>query len=129
MNQHELDQLLREIPLPDRSDSYWKEFPTAVVRRIQSDEPRAVPRTPESGEPVVSRRRRRWLYSMALPAAAAVALLFVIPWKRPATPTPNDEQLQALRVCYRQVAELFPRQLEAVVLGPDGAQIQLSETP
>src|SRR5206468_9748660 len=50
-------------------------------------------------------------------------------WKRPATPTPNDEQLQALRVCYRQVAELFPRQLEAVVLGPDGAQIQLSETP
>jgi hypothetical protein len=67
------------------------------------------------------------MLGLLVPAVAAVVALAVL--RGPRTTSPVDEQVQTLRACYRQIADLFPGQLEAMVLGPDGPQLQLSETP
>ena len=38
MNQHELDQLLRKVPVPERTEQYWEEFPETITRRIKNED-------------------------------------------------------------------------------------------
>jgi hypothetical protein len=122
MNQHELDQLLRKVPVPERTEQYWEEFPEAITRRIKNED--------NHGTSQQATVPARWVWKLAwklrYPATAAVLLLLLLlPWKRGATP----DELQRLRLCYREVALLFPKQLEAVVLTAEGAQLQLSDRP
>jgi|SRR5881394_391747 len=122
MNHRELEELLKQNTPPERDEAYWRDFPPAVSRRIRSEErPAAVP--VRRGVAAF----RMWRGLAAAAGAAALVAILVAPRLR--RESPSDEQLQALRTCYRQVSELFPRQLEAVVLGPDGLQLQLSDRP
>jgi hypothetical protein len=69
----------------------------------------------------------RWSLGLGLGVAAALVVLFAVTGVRP--DARRDEQLQVLRTCYREVADLFPRQFEAVILSDDEVQLQLSDAP
>lgn len=119
MNDHDLDRILRSSPVPERDEAYWKEFPESVERRIRAGQRAVAP--PQRSWP-----RLRWLVGFGLSAAAVLVALLLLREKLPVAPA--DEQLAPLQACYRQIAEMFPGQLQAVVLSADGVQLQLSET-
>jgi hypothetical protein len=122
MNNRELDQLLRTTAPPERADAYWEEFPESVVRRI-----RVEPVRNETGARREFSALSKWSTWLGLAGATAVVAFFVASEFRQRSQP--DKQLLALRTCYRQTADLFPRQLEAVILDADGPQLQLSDTP
>lgn len=125
MNNNELEHLLRSVPAPERDDAYWKEFPEALSRRIGSEAQPPAPHEPCRTSPLL---KRNWGLAFAgVTAVVACFVFFLLPPKHPGSPT--QEQLQSLRVCYQQIRELFPQQMEAVILSPDGVQLQLSDTP
>lgn len=126
MTDRELHDVLRSARLPDRDEAYWREFPNAVLRRVQA----------ARGKQRISAARPagevawlgRWGWVMALGAACALVALAV--WVRgPTRPAhETDAQLAALRQYYHGVAELFPGQLEALVLDAESPQVQLAES-
>jgi hypothetical protein len=122
MNNRELDRLLKTAPLPERNEAYWREFPESVARRIRVE---LLPNQTHARENFGTLSKWRWWLGFA-GAAAAVAFFVASENRRDSR---SDEQLQALRTCYQQTADLFPRQLEAMMLGADGPQLQLSDAP
>ena len=90
MSNHELDKLLRSVPVPGREEQYWEEFPDQARCRIRSA---------RSDSSVVNRRsdafRGKWILGLSLTAAAA--LLWMLFQQAPSTTLRPDTQLDALR--------------------------------
>ncbi len=122
MNNDELDQRLRSASPPERSEAYWREFPESVERRILAEKQRAEAAVRPGFHPSL-----KWIWRLALPGAAVVIALLLMPGQQPKTPI--HEQLSSLRAGYEQVAALFPGQLETVVFGGDEPYLQLSDLP
>ena len=126
MNNEQLDRLLRSTRPPTRSASYWGSFPEMVQRRLAR----------ESRSQAIDASPRRSHVWRSLPwlavGAAAIALGVGLLW-RPTRPIPPTEftasELQSYGEIWRQVTALFPHQVSAVILGPDGPQVVLSDQP
>lgn len=125
MNDEQLDRLLRSTRPPTRSGGYWDSFPEAIQRRLRR----------EAGalfDPS-EQRSHSWLSVPWLAAGvAAVALGLWMFW--PGTPSQEPaeftaSELQAYREIWSQITGIFPHQVRAVILGPDGPQVVLSEQP
>jgi hypothetical protein len=125
MNDEQLDRLLRSTRPPTRPASYWDSFPETVQRRLARESRTRADASPQRSH---SWRPLPWL---ALGAAAiAVGLLLLGRPARPPQPTEfTASELQSYGEIWRQVTALFPHQVSAVILGPDGPQVVLSDQP
>lgn len=126
MNDGQLDRLLRSNHPPERTADYWNSFPEAVRSQL---------RPAGSARPASASHRRSayWLALRWLAAGGTVALLsLLLSWQRtkPAgQPEFTAAELQSYREIWRQISTLFPHQVRAVILGPDGPQVVLSDRP
>ena len=158
MNNNELEQILRGAPVPEPSPEYWEQFPGQVMREIdrrqaaaqlsssalspasQSATARMDARAPRSNpsagrETWATPGRRAWSAlvlsrpAFAIGVAAACLLLGFFLGIRTAWHTAGDPQLAMARKCFSEVAELFPNQVQALVLDSAGAHLVLAERP
>ncbi len=125
MNDEHLDHLLRSTRPPARPDAYWKSFPETVQRCLRK-EAQSPFRFPE-------RRWPTWLPFAGLAtgvAAVGLGLLLFWPGTRPTeTPDFTASELQSYQEIWNQMTSLFPHQVRAVILGPEGPQVVLSDQP
>jgi hypothetical protein len=125
MNNEQLDRLLRSTRPPTRPASYWDSFPETVQRRLARE---SGPRAEDS-----PRRSHSWFPLPWLAVGAAAIAVGLLLLGRPARPTQPTEftasELQSYGEIWRQVTALFPHQVSAVILGPDGPQVVLSDQP
>lgn len=125
MNNDQLDRLLRSTRPPTRPAGYWESFPEGVLRRLRQ-EVRPSSKSPERRSPL-------WLLISWLAiggATIALGLSLVWPKTMPSEPTAfTASELQAYREIWSQITTLFPHQVRAVILGPDGPQVVLSDQP
>jgi hypothetical protein len=124
MKSRELERYLKSNSPPDRDETYWQDFPEMVLRRIRTEDRPAAERPQR--RPATAWFRLGARFAVVAGAAAVLAFFLAPRWRNPARP---NEPLQGLRTCYQEVAELFPRQFEAVVFSHDGVELQLSEAP
>ncbi len=119
MKDPQLDALLRSVPEPDRPDEYWRDFPADTLRRLSHRKLAAPHRKP------LVPQLLRWSPLAAVLVAAWAG------WHRHAVPTPEiaDRELQEIREVWQELSVLFPHQLRAVVLEPEGPRILLAEAP
>src|SRR5687768_5654699 len=110
MKGRKLEQYLKVNIPPVRDEAYWREFPPTVLRRIRAED-RCIPGR-DSRSPDAVWQRLWGRFALVVGATAVVAVLLA---PRLRHESRSNEQLQALRTYYHQVAELFPRQFEAVV--------------
>ena len=114
MNDFDLDSKLKSVPLPERPDEYWNEFPSGV--RVQLHHARREPAPPSAGRP-----RLAWAGGFAL----AVALVFVCVQYHP---------LQTMALAFTKQQRHFHAQLarldaglHVLMLNTDGMGYLLTE--
>lgn len=116
MNDRELDHLLKSAAPPGREEEYWREFPARVRRSLGDDSARLVRNSS-------SALRISWKLGLT-GACAVVAAIFLLRFTNPKDP--GAMELGELRKCYRELATLFPKQLQAVVLESGQFRLQVS---
>lgn len=100
---------LRQAVAPSRSPGYWEAFPRRVLARL--DEP----------HPATTGWLRRWALAASLAAAVAAAGILLI--RQPSQATEN------LAKVYKEVAEVFPEQVAAIVADDTGVRLVLTDRP
>jgi len=113
MNQSDLNRLLRESKLPDRSEGYWDRFPGQVVRRLQT-------------EGKFETKNQPWRFAaLAIAAAFGLAMGFIL-WHR--TP-PSAETFVTLRdgPALRELLRQYPGRLHAIIQDGNGLHTLLSK--
>jgi hypothetical protein len=123
MQNDELDSLLKSATPPARPEEYWDAFPgnvTAGLRQQQHAAARAqFDRDHKPGWPA-------WAFGLA---AACVVVGFVIGFWRGRAVVAGDHQFAQAQQYYREIATLFPNQLQAIVLDADGPHLVLADKP
>ena len=110
MMKDQLNQCLRQARVPDRSPGYWEVFPRRVVSRLAE----------ESRLKAAPTRQWGW----ALGATAVILVVTLVTLFRPTRPAGPD-----YAKLYREIAAVFPGQVEAIVADAGGVRLVLSETP
>ena len=116
MNDQELDHLLKSAAPPGREEEYWREFPAQVRRSLRDDAAQPGPRS--------TSWRLFWKLGF-VGACAVVAAVFLLKSGHPRQAVDGME-LSELRRCYQELAGMFPRQLQAVVLESGQFRLQVS---
>ena len=117
MNDPELDQLLKSAAPPARDAEYWREFPAQVRRALRG----------ASAQPA-SMGGSTWTLFWKLGLAGACATVAAVLLLKFANPKDTGAmELGELRKCYQELAALFPRQLQAVVLESGQFRLQVSD--
>ncbi len=141
MNNVELERILRNAPMPDRAGDYWEQFPGQLMREIERRRDAAQVATSTalpSAQAATARAtpgRRAWLTLvlsrpvLAVGAAAACLLVGFFLGIRTTWHAGRDPQLAIARKCFNEVTELFPNQVQALVLDTTGAHLVLAERP
>lgn len=125
MNDPQLDRLLRSVRPPARTAGYWESFPETVQRRLRRGRG-AAESSAKSGWPPWA--LLPWLATVG--AAIALGLLLLWPRSKPVeTAEFTPSELQTYREIWRQISTLFPHQVRAVILGPDGPRVLLADQP
>lgn len=125
MNDEQLNRLLRSTRPPTRTDGYWDSFPETIQRRLRR---KPGSRSLPSEQRLHSWRSLPWLATAA--AVVAVGLWLLWPGTPSSEPTEfTASELQTYREIWSQITGVFPHQVRAVILGPDGPQVVLSDQP
>lgn len=122
MNNEELDKLLKSAPALQRSEDYWESFPIAVTSRLQRDTPHPFPRHDQV------RLRRVFAYGLGF-AAVCVFIGFALGFWRGTSVTLDQRQFTDAGRLYRQVAAMFPGQIQSIAFDPGGPKLALSDKP
>jgi len=121
MTDHELDELLRRASVPERDSAYWEAFPSQVTRQIKDRE------CAKDSPPEWQRRPKFALAAWGIGlAAACIAIGFTLGFWKGKTTRP-ETQMAAMQKYYREVAALFPNQLQAVILDEKGPRLVLAD--
>jgi hypothetical protein len=115
MNPEDMDRILREARVPERSEDYWREFPARVIERART-------------ERVAALRPPPWRLGIAAALAAAFGLVagFAL-WHRNIPPGDAYGNLRDGRVL-RELQTRYPGRLQAIVQDGSGLHTQLSES-
>lgn len=117
MNDWELNDLLRQARVPERSEDYWREFSDRVMRRLRT-KARELPS-----------RRRPWTLAWGLGLAAACLVLgFALGLRKGKDSVPPTSQFAEQQKLFCEVASLFPNRLQAIVIEGSQVRLVLSET-
>jgi hypothetical protein len=120
MKSDELDKLLKTAPAPERPADYWAEFPRSVTRRLNQA------RSSRFSRPT-HRRVSVLAWGLGLAAACILVGFFFGLWRgRTAS---EAQQVVALQKLFREVASLFPNQIQAIIIDERGPRLVLSEKP
>jgi hypothetical protein len=120
MNNAELDKLLQAVPVPERDAGFWDEFPKRITRRLNGSRASVFRRS-------ASPRVAKWAWAWGLAGACVVAGFILGSWR--SRVAAEQHQLANLQKCFREIAALFPNQLQAIVLDERGPRLVLSDTP
>jgi len=135
MNNKELDQILKSARVPERPAEYWERFPRQVTTRARDLE-RAEGRAGERAQEPDLRSAfgagfcgLRWKPALAVGLAfTCIVFGFILGlWRGRSSGT--DPQLAELGKYFREIAALFPNQLEAIVFDEAGAHMVLADRP
>jgi hypothetical protein len=120
MTDPELDQLLRSTNVPERPPAYWQEFPVRIATRL---------RQLDVTRPAPGQRRALGSLLWGVGLAAACLLTAFVLVQRGAQSDPAGLPFDAGRRLVREVAALFPDQLQALLIDSNGVQVILSDRP
>lgn len=141
MNDQDLNRILKSAPVPERSEPYWEQFPRRVLARLRRPpQPRADRLRSFLSQSSAGAMPGFWralagdlLHQPALGLgllALCVALGFGIGfWRGRQTTATERLQLAEAEKCFREVAALFPNQLQALVFDEQGPRLVLSDKP
>ncbi len=118
MNDSELNNLLKSVPMPPRPESYWKDFPGRVATLL--------PRPSKIRRPAAWRLPRlSWSYGFAL--ACLIFGFGVGLWQGRSHP----DQMTGLedKKVVREVMALFPNRVQAIIQDEKGIHLVLSDQP
>ncbi len=123
MNDRELDDLLRRVPVPERTPDYWADFPDQVRRAAARPEPHVRPAAHVDAGLLVW----RWLAAGTALAAVAAGLWLGL---RPSAPHPfSADELAGYARTWREVVALFPQQVRGVTFDAAGPHLSLADRP
>jgi hypothetical protein len=141
MKDRELDEILRAAPLPERSPEDWERFARGVLGRLKErnahpDEPMEAGSADRGVRAPVFRRGRwdawAWLRQPGPACAAALAVTclaagFALGFRRGHAHAIAARDLGQAQTYFREIAALFPHQLEAIVFDQQGAHLVLAQ--
>jgi hypothetical protein len=119
MKRVDLDKMLKSVPVPERSEEYWQEFPDRVIAGLQAKQSR--------------RRVERWQPRLAWVFAIACVLVFVSGlalrhWRGSGLDNESSALLQNEKIV-REVLTFFPNRVRAIEQSEQGMQLVLSDKP
>jgi hypothetical protein len=121
MNNSELDQILKSVPVPERPPHYWEQFPGKVMARVHWSG-RAAP------APRKRARASHWLrFAAAGCCLAILCALAVLGFRRPDPLTITDQQMQIAQKYLREIEPVFSNQVQGIVLDSQNPQLILAE--
>lgn len=117
MTNRELDELLQKARAPELSKEYQADFPKSVTRALHS-RPATVSKE--------SRPKQNFIFWAIGFAAACIALGFFV-GVRFGKQTSPEESLAAVQKYFREIEEMFPNQVRAIVFENGTPRLVLSE--
>jgi hypothetical protein len=125
VNNTDLEKALQKAKVPEPRPGFWDELPGNVQRAIDRGE--AADRRKEAvAAPGIFELLLR---KAAVPLAFAVICVMIgFRWgANSRKPEVQPSELAEARACWREVAALFPNQLEAIVFDQQGSSVVLSD--
>jgi hypothetical protein len=135
MDNHKLNQILKDLPRLERSADYWAQFPGKVmeeIRRRGIHPGRAATATDQHPRPGFEAGLwLRGLFQMPAVRLSCGALVLILVfalgfWRGRHTPL-RDKEFVAAQRYFGEVESLFPNQVRSISFDPNGAQLSLSE--
>ena len=150
MNDKELNEVLKRATVPEREAEYWERFPRQVTAELERRSQAALARSGAGVSPVAetsspgtdSASDRRdacpttWVtalgslvnhpsFALGMAAVCLVVGLVLGTLSRRESPS-YDPQLAEARKYFREIEDLFPRQLQAIVFDQQGPHLVLA---
>jgi hypothetical protein len=130
MKDSELDQLLKSVPVPDRPETYWSEFPRRVMAKAHWLESRGQAgdddcRARQSG----ARFRLRFVTVGLALVVIGLVLGFAFGFRQGRNLAITNSQLAAARKYLQEIETLFPNQIQAIVFDQQGTHLVLADQP
>ena len=120
MNNDQLGALLKSAPAPEREAAYWTDFPKTVTRRLAQVRSPGFSRSSARRGPLLT-------WGLGLATVCILAGFFFGFW-RGRTST-DAREAAAFQKLFREVATLFPNQVQAVIIDERGPRLVLAEKP
>ena len=117
MNDSELNDLLSRARVPERSEAEWKDFSDGTLRQVR------LSLSAQGGGGLL--RDRRSMTAWASGCAVVCVLIALACWRSGRT-KPNNNVAGAQKL-FSELSEMFPNQLEAVVLDGSTPRLVLAE--
>lgn len=119
VNDLELNVLLKAVRMPEPPAGYWDRFPDAIVRRLRKEA--------EATSLHVRHWAAGWLrWSLGL--STVCLLIGVVVLHRSKPPPPNGTTTLSPSLL-REVVDMFPNRVRAILADDAGVQIVLSDRP
>ena len=125
MNNTDLEKVLKKAKVPEPRPGFWDELPGSVQRAIDRGD-----FTRHTEESVAAPGIFEFIFrKAALPLAfAAICVTIGFLWgANSRKPEVQASELAEARACWREVAALFPNQLEAIVFDQQGSRVVLAD--
>jgi hypothetical protein len=130
MKDSELDQLLKSIPVPDRPEAYWSEFPRKVMAKAHWLESRTQAGDDDRGvRQSGTRFRLRFVTAGLAVAVIGLVLGFAFGFRQGRHLVITDSQLALARKYFQEIEPLFPNQIQAIVFDQQGPHLVLADQP
>jgi hypothetical protein len=122
MKNEDLDHLLRRALLPLPTADYWEEFPSNVTLRI-----RRQAHLHKQSASHRSRLLQQPAFGLALGLLVSfVAIGLLVARKKSEADGPAEANLAKARAYYREIAQLFPNQVRAIVFDKKEIHVELA---
>lgn len=120
MNNAELDKLLRTMPAPDRAPDFWEQLPKRITTQIhwRSRRDASVPAAPRTAFPSA------WAWGAG---AIGLLLALTLTLRRGQTEGEAAGQYAQMAKCYREIAAMFPNQVQSIIFDEHGPRLVLAE--
>ena len=125
MNNSQLNDYLRTVPIPEQPQDYWDELPLRVMVEIERRGKESFRLSP-AAQPWWAAVYANPLLSAAV-AVTCLLLAFVLGnWHGGDSPV-RERQLAEAQKCFREIGSLFPNQVQALIFDAQGVHLVLAE--
>jgi hypothetical protein len=115
---HELDEMLKRLRVPERSPGYWEYLPKRITARLQE----------QSGAAPVPGRFPFLAWGIGFGTAClAVGLAVGIWWGKQNAGEVDTAHLAESRKLFQEIAAMFPNRVQSIVVDANGVRLDLSD--